>query len=398
MTKEINSKITEILERGTKEIIEKESLIKKLKSKKKLRIKHGIDPTTKDLHLGHAVIYFKLREFQEMGHQIIFLIGDFTARFGDPTQKLAPRQLKSKEEVRKMAKDYLRQVGKILDLDKLEIRYNGEWYDKMSAEKLLNLMANFTTARMLEREMFKKRMKENLEIKLHEIVYPVLQAYDSVVLKSDLTVCGSDQIFNEIRARELQEKFGQTPQDILAMKILRGTDGKEKMSQSLGNYIKIEENPIQQYGKIMSIPDHLILEYFELLTKIPLKEIEKMEREMKEKKVNPRDLKAKLAKEIVKIFHGKEKAKMAEKEFERVFRERKYPSQIPQVKIKEKRINILDLLVKTNLASSKSEAKRLVLQRGVKIDGICQTDWRKTLSLKSGQIIQVGKKKFRKIV
>jgi len=398
MAKNNKQKIEEILTRGVEKLIKKKSLLKKLKSGRRLKIKYGVDPTTKDLHLGHAVIYEKLRQFQQLGHKIIFVIGDFTGRFGDPTQKLKVRKLRSKQEVREMAKNYLRQVGKILDLKKLEARHNSEWFDKMSAEDLLRLMGHFTTLRMLERDTFQERIKKRREIRLHEPVYPVLQAYDSVVLKTDIEIGGSDQLFNCLRGRDLQKDFSQFPQDILTVKILIGTDGKKKMSQSFGNYIGIEEKLEIQYGKIMSIPDKLIIDYFELVTRVPLIEVKNSKKDLKQGKVNPRDLKAKLAREIVSIYHGKKAALRAEKEFQRVFKEKKLPTKIPEIKIKEKSLNILDLLVKIKLASSKSEAKRLILQKGVKIDGKLQDNWQKIIKIKNGTIVQVGKRKFIKIV
>jgi len=382
-------KIEEVLTRGVEKVIKKEDLLKRLKSGKKLRVKHGIDPTTKDLHLGHSVVYLKLKELQDLGHKIVFLIGDFTGRFGDPSEKLKTRTLRSKKEVRDLAKNYLRQVGKILDFKKIEIRYNGEWYDKMKADELLILMSNFTHARMIERDMFQKRIEKGLDIGFHEPVYPLLQAYDSVMLKSDLTVCGIDQLFNELKARELQEKFGQKGQDIIATKILIGLDGKKKMSQSLGNYVGVEEKPTEQFGKIMSIPDSLVLNYFESATRISLTEIKKIK--------NPRELKARLAREIVTMYHSKKAAQEAEKEFKRIFKEKKLPTKILGIKINRKKINILDLLVKTKLVSSKSEAKRLVLQKGVKIDKKVQKDWKAIIEIKKGLIIQVGKRRFAKI-
>jgi len=386
-----SKKIEDILFRGVERIVKKDDLEKKLKSGKQLRIKHGIDPTTNDLHLGYSVVYLKLKELQDMGHKVVFLIGDFTGRFGDPTQKLEARKLRSKKEVKSLAQDYLKQVGKILDLKKTEIRYNSEWYDKFSGEDMLRLMSNFTIMRMLERDMFQERIKKKLEIGLHEPVYPALQGYDSVMLKSDLTVCGIDQIFNEIQGRKIQEKSGQKPQDIIAVKMLVGLDGKEKMSQSLGNYIGIGESPEEQYGKVMSIPDKLILDYFELITRVPLAEIKKM------KKIDPRTLKARLAREVVSIYHTKKDVLGAEKEFERVFKEKKAPSKIPEVKIKKKEISILDLLVKIKIASSKSEAKRLIIQKGIKIDSKVQTDWQKDIKIKKGIIIQAGKRRFVKL-
>ena len=329
-----------------------------------------------------------------MGHQIIFLIGDFTARFGDPTDKLKTRPMRSREEVRETAKDYLNQLSKILDLRKTEVRYNGQWYDKMSAEDLLKLMSHFTQARMLERDMFQERIKQGLEIRFHEPVYAVLQAYDSVILKSDLTVCSSDQIFNEMRARDLQKDFGQPPQDILATQLLIGLDGQRKMSQSLGNYIGLTESPEEQYGKIMSLPDSLIIHYFELATRLPLDEINQIKKDLAEKKINPGHIKARLAREIVSLYHGARAAKKAEQEFNRVFKEHKEPTKIKNLKLEIRNWPILDLLVKIKLASSKSEAKRLIEQGGVKIDNQVVKAWRKEIEIREGMIIQVGKRKF----
>ncbi len=378
----------EFLKRGVADIVKKDSLGEKLKSGKKLRVKHGVDPTTTDLHIGHAVVYLKMKELQEMGHQIIFLIGDFTGRFGDPSQKLTSRQLRPKKEVRSLAKNYLRQVGKIIDLKKTEIRYNSEWYDKMSSEDLLKLMSRFTVHRMLERDMFQKRIEQGKEIRLQEPVYPVLQGYDSVVLEADIAICGNDQLFNEIKGRELQKEFNQSPQDVVATRLLVGLDGKEKMSQSLGNDIGIEEPPKEQYGKVMSIPDSLIQEYFELATRTSLQDI---------KKETPRELKAKLARVIVGTYHGEEEAKKAEQEFNRIFREKKAPEEMPEVKVTEKKIPILDLLVKAKMVSSKSEAKRLIQQKGVKIDKEVQQEWDKEIAVKKGMVIQVGKRRFARI-
>lgn len=389
--------IKELLERGVEEIIERKHLEKSLKSGKKLRIKHGVDPTTPELHLGHAVVYEKLRQFQKLGHQIVFLIGNFTARFGDPTQQKRTRKLKSKEEVEKIARNYISQLGKILEIEKLEVRYNGEWYDKMSAEELLKLMSHFTVQRMLERDMFQERIKKHQEIALHEPVYPILQAYDSVKLKSDVTVIGTDQKFNELQARILQRKWGQEPQDLVIMPLLIGTDGKRKMSQSLGNYIGINESAQEQYGKIMSIPDNIIVHYFELLTHLPNKEIEEIKKDLQESRVNPRDLKARLAREIVTIYHSKEKALEAEKEFLRIFRQRKKPSKIKIIELESQIWNILDLLLKLKFASSKSEARRLCQQGGVKIDDKTIKDWKKKIEVKNKTVIQVGKRKFAKI-
>ncbi len=396
MAKLTSKKIQELLTRGVEKIIVKESLEKKLKSEKKLRIKHGVDPTTKDLHLGYAVIYQKLKEFQDLGHQVIFLIGDFTARFGDPTDQRKTRGLRDKKEIEKAAENYIKQIGKILNLKKLEIRRNSEWFDKFTGEDMLKLQSRFTIARMLERDMFQERMKRGEEVFCHEPVYPMLQAYDSVILKSDLTIIGSDQLFNEIQARELQKEYNQEPQDIIAMPLLVGTDGKRKMSQSLGNYIGITEEPFEQYGKIMSIPDDLIFHYFELCTKIPLKEIDQLKKALKAG-VNPRDIKARLAQEIVKLYHGSLKAKRAKEEFERIFKKHLEPSKILEYKLSFTRYKLQDLLTKTKLASSKSEARRLIEQGGVKINRRVCKDWQEEIEIKKGMIIQVGKRKFAKL-
>lgn len=389
MSKVITDKkiIDELLTRGVKEVVVKKELEKKLRSGKRLRVKHGVDPTTKDLHIGYAVVYEKLRILQEMGHQIVFLIGDFTARFGDPTDESKSRKMRSKKEVEDCAQNYIKQIGKILDIKKTEIRRNSEWFDKFNGQDMLELESRFTVARMLERDMFQERIRKGEEIAYHEPVYPMLQAYDSVMLKSNLTVIGTDQLFNEFRARDLQEKYKQAPQDLIAMKMLIGTDGKQKMSQSLGNYIGITESPDQQYGKIMSIPDDLIPHYFELATRVLLKKIEK----------NPRDAKARLAREIVAIYHGKTAAQKAEKEFDRVFKEKQVPSKLKSYKLSTKKPIILDLLVQTKLAPSKAEAKRLVEQGGVKIDKKVINDWREKISIKPGAILQVGKRRFIKL-
>lgn len=387
-----------LLSRGVEEIIGKEELIKKLESGKKLRIKHGVDPTTPDLHIGYSVVYHKLREFQELGHKIVFLIGDYTGQFGDPTDKNKTRTMREEKEVKKLAKNYLDQVGKILDLKKTEVRYNSEWYNKFSGSDMLRLQARFTVDRMLERDMFDKRHKNKEEIACHEIVYPMLQGYDSVMLKSDLTVCGTDQKFNELQGRKLQREFDQDPQVVMTVPILVGTDGKQKMSQSLGNYIGINESADIQYGKIMSIPDELIVSYFELVGRVGGKELERIKKQYKNVQ-NRRDLKAKLAREIVCFYHGVEASQVAEENFNRVFKDKKDPINIPEIKIKNPRCQDLpQMLFDLKLVSSKSEAKRLIEQGGVRIDKTQITDPKASLCFHNGMILQVGKMKFVKIV
>ncbi len=388
--------LSEILNRGVEEVISRPVLEKKLKSGKKLRIKHGVDPTTSDLHLGYAVIYNKLRALQELGHTILFLVGDFTARFGDPTDRAKSRSLRDKKEIEDKAQSYIKQIGIILDLKKTEIRRNSEWYDKMSAENLLKLQSKFTVSRLLERDMFAKRQRAGKEIGYHEPVYPILQAYDSVMLKSDLTVIGTDQKFNELQARILQKEYGQPPQEIITMKLLIGTDGRKKMSQSLGNYIGLTESPSNMYGKVMSIPDNLIMHYYELATKVPAKEFSGIKAELAKGK-NPRDIKAKLAGEIVGLYYSRSAADQAGREFNRVFKEKKLPSQIPSLSLKNKKMTLIEILILSKLATSKSDARRLIEQNAVKIDNKTTTDWQKILELKTGSVIQVGKRKFIKI-
>ncbi|MDP3965029.1 MAG: tyrosine--tRNA ligase [bacterium] len=387
----------DLLTRGVEEIIQADSLKKKLQSGRKLRIKHGVDPTTTDLHLGYAVVYQKLRAFQELGHTIVFLIGDFTARFGDPTDQQRARTLKDKKEVEKLARHYIDQAGLILDISKTEVRRNSEWYDKMSAEELLQLQARFTVAQLMERDMFVERQKAGKEIGYHEPVYPILQAYDSVMLESDLTVIGTDQTFNELQARPLQKENGQEPQEVMSMRLLIGTDGKRKMSQSLGNYIGLTDSPKEMYGKLMSIPDKLIMEYFELATRVPVDELQSIKKKL-DRGANPRDIKARLAATIVELYHGPKAASQAGQEFTNVFRKNQTPKDIAEYAVKRKKLPLVDLLVEAKLASSKSEARRLVEQKAVKVDGKAENDWQMAKHWPSGAIIQVGKRKFVKIV
>lgn len=389
-------RLTDLLTRGVEDVIEAESLKKKLLSGRRLRIKHGVDPTTKDLHLGYGVIYQKLKAFQELGHTIVFLVGDFTARFGDPTDKQQSRQLRTKREVEAAAKSYIKQIGRVLDMSKTEIRRNSEWYDDMSAEQLLQLQAKFTVSRLLERDMFQRRIKEQKEIGYHEPVYPILQAYDSVMLKSDLTVIGTDQTFNELQARTLQREAGQVPQDIIGMRLLVGTDGQRKMSQSLGNYIGLSESPTEIYGKVMSIPDQVILDYFELATTVPLGQVAEYRRQL-QSGTNPRDIKAKLAEAVVTTYHNATKAAKAALEFDRIFTKKEVPRAIPTIPKPSNGKTILDVLVAAKTVGSKGEARRLVQQGAVTIDGVVITDITQATGFVSGVVIQVGKRRFFKI-
>jgi len=389
-------KIKDILTRAVEKIIEKESLKKKLKSGRRLRIKHGIDPTGPKIHIGRAIQFWKLRAFQELGHKIILIIGDFTAQIGDASDKQAMRKPLSEKEVEENMKDYKKQIGKILDISKTEIRYNSEWLSKLSAKDLLSLSMKFTAQQLIQRRNFKERWKKGKPIGLHELDYPLFQGYDSFIVKADVEVGGSDQLFNMKTGREIQRMFGQSPQDIMALKMLIGLDGR-KMSTSWGNVITIVDSPKQIYGKIMSMKDELIPEYFELCTFISPRDLKEIKKNLSFGKINPKTLKERLAREIIEIYYDKKSAQEAQEEFNRVFKEKKLPEKIPEIKIEKEQMPILDLLVFLKLASSKSEAKRLILQKGVKIDGKIQEDWKQIVKIKKETVIQVGKRKFIRI-
>jgi len=391
-------KIGEVLTRGIEEIINKVHLKKRLKSGVKLRIKFGIDPTSPNLHLGHLIPLKKLRQFQDLGHQVIFLIGDFTAMIGDPSARLGKRRPLTEKEIKNNMRDYINQAREILNIEKVEVRYNSEWYGRKKANFLMDLSSRFTYARLIERDEFKKRIEKNIDVTMVELLYPLLQGYDSVELKSDLEIGGTDQKFNLLFARKVQKKYNFPQQDIMTLPLLIGTDGERKMSKSYGNYIKITEEPLRMFGQLMSIPDILIWHYFELLTNLPLKEIELIKDKVCKTLLTPKEAKLRLAREIVALLHNAKSAQKAEREFERVFKEKKLPSKIPGIKIKEEELNILEFLVKTKLVPSKSEAKRLILQKGVKINGEIQEDWGKIVKIKKEMVIQVGKRKFAKIV
>ena len=390
-------KVEEVLTRGVEKVINLNHLRKRLLSGRKLRIKHGIDPTGPKIHIGRATQLWKLKDFQELGHKIILIIGDFTAQIGDASDKQAMRRPLTAKEVKENMKDYIKQIAKILDIKKVEIHYNSEWLNKLTIKKLLNLAMNFTAQQTIQRRNFKERWERGKPIGLHELAYPLLQGYDSVAVKADVELGGFDQLFNLKAGRDIQKIFGQEPQDIITLKMLFGLDGR-KMSTSWGNVINITDKSEEQFGKIMSMKDELILDYFELCTRITLEEIKKMGKELKKNQINPRDLKLKLAREIVRLYHGKKAAKRAEKEFRRVFERKELPSRIPNISIKVKKLNILNLLVETKLTSSKSEAKRLILQKAVKINGVLKENWQEIIEIKNGMVIQVGKRRFRKVV
>ncbi|HOX41200.1 MAG TPA: tyrosine--tRNA ligase [bacterium] len=384
-----------ISNRGIEEIIDKKSLLSRLNTGKKLRIKLGVDPTRPDIHLGHAVTLRKLREFQDLGHTVIFLIGDFTTKIGDPSGKSKTRPMLSDEEIASNAKTYFDQVGKVLDLKKTEVRYNSEWFSKMKFDDILRLVAQFTAAQILERDDFEKRLKNGSDIGIHELLYPIMQAYDSIALEADVEMGGTDQKFNMLAGRDLQRKMGKTPQEVITMRLLAGLDGKEKMSKSLDNYIGISEAPEIQFGKVMSLPDEMILPYFELCTDLSEEEIAQIALRLKQE--NPRDLKMELAYKIVAIYNNVADANKAKDRFIAVFSKREIPTDIPAIEIKHGKYDPVSLLVELKALESRSEARRLIEQGGIRIDSEKIDSIAKEVSIKSGTIIQVGKLKYFKI-
>jgi tyrosyl-tRNA synthetase len=395
------NKIDEILSRGAEDIIDKENLKKKLMSGHQLNIKFGIDPTGPMIHLGRATILMKLKDFQDLGHKITLIIGDFTALIGDASDKDSIRKPKTEAEIKENLKDYLKQIGKILDLKKVDVRHNKDWFGKMKAGELIQLAMNFTAQQMIQRRNFKERWDNDKPIGVHELTYPLLQGYDSVVIKSDLEIGGFDQLFNLKAGRELQRVFNQEPQDVMTLRMIYGLDGR-KMSTSWGNVINILDEPKDMFGKLMSLRDELIIDYFESCTRVPLLQINEFKNSIEGKTINPRDVKKILAKEIISFFYDAKKAEEAEKEFEQIFEEKKLPSEIEEVSIDEEKMNVQDFLVKLNLASSKGEAKRLIEQGGVRLingENIQEvSDWQIEIQIQKGVIVQVGKRNFRKIV
>lgn len=394
----------EIIKRGTVEIVPEAELIDKLKSSiesnRPLTIKLGLDPTAPDIHLGHTVVLQKLRQFQDLGHQVILILGDFTARIGDPTGKSETRKQLTEEQVMANAKTYERQIFKILDPEKTRVAFNSQWLAPLNFVQVIELAAKYTLARMLERDDFHKRFKENLPISIHELFYPLMQGYDSVALKADVELGGTDQKFNLLMGRTLQKEYGQKQQVALMMPILEGLDGINKMSKSLGNYIGIDEAPREMYGKTMSLPDEMMLRYFELVTAVPLEELRAIETGLKNGSLHPRDVKMRLAREIVTQYHDSEQAKAAEEEFKRMFQQKDLPDEIPEFRPTEDMLDevwLPKLIVAAGSANSTSEARRLIVQGGVKVDGIKIDDPNLNINPSAGMIIQVGKRKFFKI-
>jgi tyrosyl-tRNA synthetase len=394
----------EFLRKGCVDIILEDELKAKiarsLQEKRPLRVKAGFDPTAPDIHLGHTVLLRKMKHFQDLGHEVIFLIGDFTGLIGDPSGRSSTRPPMTREEINRNAETYKAQIFKILDREKTVIDFNSRWLGKLTSFEIINLAAKYTVARILERDDFSHRLKKGQPISAHEILYPLMQAYDSVALKADVELGGTDQKFNLLVGREIQREFGQEPQVIITVPLLEGLDGVEKMSKSLNNYVGITEPPGEIYGKVMSISDPLMFRYFELLTDEPLSQIEKWKKEVKEGKVNPRDLKSRLAQILAADFWGKEEAIKAAQEFERIFKNKELPSEIEEIEIDAAQLLLIDLLVKKNLLPSSKEAKRVIRQGGLYLDGqrIEDVGFKLDLRKKSEVILKIGKKKFYKIV
>jgi tyrosyl-tRNA synthetase len=379
----------DIIKRGAMEIISEAELVRKLelcqKEKRPLRVKAGFDPTAPDIHLGHTVLLRKMRQFQDLGHEVYFLIGDFTAQIGDPTGKSALRKTLSKDEVIENSKTYKKQVGKVLDLDKVKVVFNSEWFTGMSVADYLGLTMHVTVSQMLAREDFKKRLDNQQDVSLLEFMYPVLQGYDSVFLKADIELGGTDQIFNLLVGRDMQKDFGQEPQVVLTMPLLEGTDGINKMSKSLGNYIAINDKPGDMFGKIMSISDELMFKYYTLLTDENLEEV---------KKLHPKEAKVRLAKSIIAQYHGQKEAQTAAEEFSRVFASKELPTDMPVYKITGEK-TVVDICAESGLVKSKNETRRLIQQSAVEFEGQKISDI--GAKINSAGVLKIGSRRFLKI-
>jgi len=387
-----------VIKRGSHELIVEDEIVARLQARKKLRVKAGFDPTAPDLHLGHTVLLNKMRQFQELGHHVIFLIGDFTGMIGDPTGKNTTRPPLTRAQIEDNAKTYRDQVFKILDPEQTEIAFNSSWFDRMGAADLIRLAAKHTVARMLERDDFGKRYRGNQPIAIHEFLYPLVQGYDSVALQADIELGGTDQKFNLLVGRELQKHFDQPPQCILTMPLLEGLNGVDKMSKSLGNYVGINESPDQIFGKLMSISDELMWRYIELLSFRPLSEIERWKSEVNDGR-NPREIKVAFAQEIVARFHSQPAAQKALAEFEARFKQGEVPEDIPEhtIAVDGQPLLLTQILKRVGLTTSTSEAMRMIDQGGVRLNGERVSD--KALTLAKGQqfVLQVGKRKFARV-
>lgn len=400
------AKQLEIIKRGAVEIINEPALAEKLRKKKQLIIKAGFDPTAPDIHLGHTVLLRKLRHFQELGHKVVFLIGDATALVGDPSGQTQARKVLTRGEVEANAKTYEKQVSKILktdDKDLFERMHNSSWFAKFGFEHLVQLAQRYTVARLLERDDFQKRLKEGKPISFLELFYPLMQGYDSVILDADVEIGGTDQKFNMLVGRDLQEAYGKEPQVVITMPLLVGTDGAQKMSKSYGNYIGINESADEIYGKAMSIPDSIMFSYYELLTDIPLGEIGGLKKGIEDGTMHPKDVKSRLALILAGTYHTKGEAAEAAENFRRVFKEKETPKEIREYKLpkdalKDGKIWVVKLLLLAEFITTNSEGRRLIEQGGVKIDGVKITDASSEIGVKDGMVLQAGKRNFVKLI
>jgi tyrosyl-tRNA synthetase len=395
-----------ILRRGAVEIIPEEDLRRKLEryvvTGQPLKVKLGLDPSAPDIHVGHTVVLQKMRQFQELGHTIQLLIGDFTGRIGDPTGKSETRKQLTEEQVKQNAQSYVEQFGKVLDASRVTVHYNSTWLAPMSFADVVELAAKTTVARMMERDDFEKRFNSGLPISVHEFFYPLMQGYDSVALESDVELGGTDQKFNLLMGRNLQKEYGQEQQVIITMPLLEGLDGVQKMSKSLGNYIGVNEEPNEIYGKAMSVPDELMMRYYELATDLSNEELETLRAGLADGSIHPRDAKMRLAKTFVRMYHGTEAAEEAENYFKTVFQQRALPTDIPEATVElsayeNGEANIVNLSFDLGLAASKGEARRMVQQGAVKVNEEKVDDINQSVKLTDGMVIQVGKRKFVKI-
>jgi len=390
----------ELLKRGTVEIFNPDELAEKLtqaaKSGKQLRIKLGLDPTSPDIHLGHTVVLRKMRQFQDLGHKAVLIIGDYTARIGDPTGQNETRPMLSTNEIETNAQTYLTQAGKVIDTaeDKLEVRKNSEWLEKLTLMEMIQIAAKKTVAQMLQRDSFRKRLQSDIDVYTHEFLYPLMQGYDSVAVESDIELGGTDQTFNNLVGRDIQRAFNQQPQVVITMPILVGLDGKEKMSKSKGNYIGVTDEPSDIFGKVMSITDEMMENYFTLLTGLTSDKIAEL---TDAAKTHPKEAKVLLGKTIVSQFYDEKAAEAAAKEFDKIFAEGQLPEDMPQVEISAESISVKKLLMQCKLVPSGGEAKRLVQQGGVSIDSNKVRDINEEITPADGMVIQVGKRKFAQV-
>jgi tyrosyl-tRNA synthetase len=395
------AKQIQLLKRGTVEIYSEAELKDKLteaaKTSRQLRIKLGLDPTSPDIHLGHTVVLRKMRQFQDLGHKAVLIIGDYTARIGDPSGQNSTRPMLSTQQIEQNAKTYFEQAGKILDTseDKLEIRYNSEWLEKLTAVEIIQLVAKKTVAQMLQRDSFKKRLRADEDIFMHEFLYPLMQGYDSVIVQSDVELGGTDQTFNNLVGRDIQRAYGQSPQIVMTMPILVGLDGKEKMSKSKGNYISVTDEPGDMFGKVMSISDDMMENYFNLLTHLETENIAEL---VNPDKTHPKEAKVRLGKTIVSQFYNEAAAQAAAAEFDKVFSQGRLPDDIPEVPITDTAVSVKQLLLACKLVETGGEAKRMVSQGAVTIADNKANDPNAQITPTDGMVIQVGKRKFAKII